>query len=153
MKLVDVLVREACVLDMAARTRKEVLRELADALSLHTSEIAAAELLDLLMEREKLGSTAMADGIAIPHARFDSLDRIVLGFGRSPEGVAFESIDGLPTHLFFLLVAPKKEGSAHLLTLARLSRVLSDERFRQRLLELEDVDDLVRAVEEEESKL
>jgi len=153
MKLVDVLVREACVLDMAARTRKEALRELADALAARTPEIGAGELLDLLMEREKLGSTAMGDGIAIPHARFDSLDRIVLGFGRSRKGLGFESIDGLPTHLFFLLVAPKREGSAHLLTLARLSRVLGDERFRQRLLELDEVDDLVRAVEEEESKL
>jgi len=153
MKLVDVLVRDSCVLEMSARTQKEALRELADALARRTPEIAAAELLDLLMEREKLGSTAMGDGIAIPHARFDALDRIVVGFGRSRAGIEFESIDGHPTHLFFLLVAPKKEGSAHLLALARLSRVLADERFRQRLLEVEEIDDLVRAVEEEESKL
>lgn len=153
MKLVDVLVRDACVMQMAARTRKEALRELADALAQRTQEISGTDLLDLLMEREKLGSTAMGDGIAIPHARSDALDHIVLGFGRSREGIQFESVDGEPTHLFFLLVAPKQEGSAHLLTLARLSRVLSDERFRQRLLEVEDVDDLLRAVEEGESKL
>lgn len=153
MKLVDVLVRDSCVFDMRARTRKEALRELSEALAAHTPEVTPAELLDLLMEREKLGSTAMGDGIAIPHARFDSLERIVVGFGRSRGGVPFESIDGQPTHLFFLLVAPKKEGSAHLLALARLSRLLGDERFRRRLLDLEGIDDLIRAVEEEESKL
>jgi len=153
MKLVDVLVRESCVMDMAARTQKEALRELANALAQNIANVGAGELLDLLMEREKLGSTAMGDGIAIPHARCDALERIVIGFGRSRAGINFESIDGQPTHLFFLLVAPKKEGSAHLLTLARLSRVLSDERFRRRLLDIEDVDDLMRAIEEGESKL
>lgn len=153
MKLVDVLVRDACVLELAGQSQKEILRELATALAGQVPEVAAAELLELLLERERLGSTAMADGIAIPHARFDSLDRIVMAFGRSSSGVAFESLDGLPTQLFFLLVAPKKEGSAHLLTLARLSRLLGDDRFRRRLLDLEGVDDLIRAVEEEESKL
>jgi nitrogen PTS system EIIA component len=152
MKLVDVIVPQASVLDMRARTKKEALRELAEAISAVMPQLETNQLIETLMEREKLGTTAMGDGIAIPHARLDHVDRIMVSFGKSRVGVDFESVDGDLTRLFFLLVAPKKEGSAHLLALARLSRVLSHESFRQRLLEIEDVDELLRALEQEESK-
>jgi PTS system nitrogen regulatory IIA component len=151
-KLVDVIVAQASVLDMRARTKKEALRELAEAVSAAVPELETNQLIETLMEREKLGTTAMGDGIAIPHARLDHIDRIMVSFGKSRAGVDFESVDGELTRLFFLLIAPKKEGSAHLLALARLSRVLSHEEFRQRLLEIEDVDELLRALEQEESK-
>jgi len=153
MKLTDILVREACLVDMKARTKKEALRELADGLASRVDGIEGTELLDMLLEREKLGTTAMGDSIAIPHARMESLDRLLASFGRSREGVDFDSVDGNPTHLFFLLVAPGKEGSTHLLTLARLSRLLSSEEFRNRLLDTPTTDDLFKALEEEESRL
>lgn len=152
MKLTDILVPDACVIEMVARTKKEALRELADALSRADSGLVANELLDHLLGREKLGTTAIGDSIAIPHARIESVDRVFAGFGRSRHGVDFDSIDGKPTHLFFLLVAPGKEGSAHLLTLARLSRLLAQPEFRERLLEIDSIDDLYRALQEEEAK-
>ena len=152
MKLTDILVRDACVIDMQAHTKKEALRELADRIASATRGLEPKALLDLLLEREKLGSTAMGDGIAIPHARIETLDRLVASFGRSRQGLNFESLDEKPTHLFFLLVAPGKEGSAHLLTLARLSRLLSSEEFRARLVEIDSLDELFRAFEEEESR-
>lgn len=152
MKLTDVIVREACVFDMKARTKKEALRELSEILSGAVKGLEAAPLLDMLLEREKLGTTAMGDRIAIPHARIESLDRLVAGFGRSLRGVDFDSIDGKLTHLFFLLVAPGREGSAHLLTLARLSRFLSSSEFRAKLVEIECSDDFFRLLEEEESR-
>jgi PTS system nitrogen regulatory IIA component len=152
MKLNDILVRDACLVDMKARTKKEALRELSAELGGAVRGLEATELLDLLLEREKLGTTAMGDGIAIPHARIESLDRLLASFGRSRQGVDFDSVDGKLTHLFFLLVAPGKEGSAHLLTLARLSRLLSVPEFRSKLLDLESSDDLFRILEEEESR-
>jgi PTS system nitrogen regulatory IIA component len=152
MKLTDILVREACIIDMKARTKKEALRELSQVLTAEVKNLDAAGLLDMLLEREKLGTTAMGDGIAIPHARIESLDRLLASFGRSRQGVDFDSVDGRLTHLFFLLVAPGKEGSAHLLTLARLSRLLASPEFRSKLLEIETCDDLFRALEEEESR-
>ena len=152
MKLTDILVREACVVDMKARTKKEALRELSDVLAREVKGLDPAGLLDMLLEREKLGTTAMGDGIAIPHARIESLDRLLASFGRSRQGVDFDSVDGKLTHLFFLLVAPGKEGSAHLLTLARLSRFLASPEFRSKLLEIESSDDLFRVFEEEESR-
>ncbi len=152
MKLNDILVREACIVDMKARTKKEALRELSEVLAGSVKGLDAAGLLDMLLEREKLGTTAMGDGIAIPHARIEALDRLLASFGRSRQGVDFDSVDGKPTHLFFLLVAPGREGSAHLLTLARLSRLLSSPEFRSKLLDVESNDDLFRVLEEEESR-
>jgi PTS system nitrogen regulatory IIA component len=152
MKLTEILVRDGCVIEMKARTKKEVLAELATALAPTTPGLDAKELVDLLLERERLGTTAMGDGIAIPHARIESLGRLVASFGRSRSGIDFESVDGNPTHLFFLLVAPGKEGSAHLLTLAKLSRLLGRPECRMRLMDVETVDDLFRAIEEEEAR-
>ncbi len=151
MKLTDIIIRDACVVDMQAKTKKETLRELADALAAAVDDLDGSELLEMLLEREKLGSTAMGDGIAIPHARVESLDRLLATFGRSRHGVDFDSVDGKRTHLFFLLVAPGTEGSAHLLTLARLSRFLTQPEFRAKLLEVEATQDLFEAIEEKES--
>ena len=152
MKLTDILVRDACLVDMTAGTKKEALRELSESLAKVAVGLDGSRLLDMLLEREKLGTTAMGDGIAIPHARMESLDRLLASFGRSRQGVEFDSVDGKRTHLFFLLVAPGREGSAHLLTLARLSRLLSSPEFRSKLLELDSSEDLFRILEEEESR-
>ncbi len=152
MKLTEILVRDACVIDLKARTKKEALAELVAALAPNTVGLEAKQLVDLLMERERLGTTAMGDGIAIPHARIETLGRLVASFGRSRDGVEFEAVDGNPTHLFFLLVAPGKEGSQHLLTLARLSRLLGRPKFRQRLMEVDSIEELFGAFEEEEAE-
>jgi len=152
MKLTDILVRDACRVDILGKTKPEVLRELSEALVAAVPGLDRAELYAMLVEREKLGSTAMGDGIAIPHARIESLDRVLAVFGLSRCGVDFDSLDGQPTHLFFLLVAPGREGSAHLLLLARLSRLLGIDAFRARLREVGTTDELFRAIEEEESR-
>ena len=136
MKLIDQLVYDGCVIEMRARTKSDAVREMAERLCQAVPEVPLAILLDTLMEREKLGTTALGDGIAIPHARLDDVDRLLVSFARSREGIDFDSVDGQPTHLFFLLVAPSREGSAHLLTLARLSRFLSNAAFREKLLPL-----------------
>jgi len=152
MKLTDILVRDACLVDIRGETKPEVLRELAEALSAAVPTLDKSELYAMLVEREKLGTTAMGDGIAIPHARIDSLDRVLAVFGLSRGGVDFDSLDGRATHLFFLLVAPGREGSAHLLLLARLSRLLGVDAFRERLRQVQSTDELFRAIEEEESR-
>ena len=152
MKLTDILVRDACRVDLHGGTKAEVLKELAEALAREVPGLDANKLHAMLLERERLGTTAMGDGIAIPHARVDSLDRLLAVFGLSRGGVDFDSLDGRETNLFFLLVAPGKEGSAHLLLLARLSRLLGSESFRTRLRQVQSIDELFRAFEEEESR-
>jgi PTS system nitrogen regulatory IIA component len=152
MKLTDSLVRDACLVDMHGDTKPEILAELADSLAGAVPALGRGQLREMLVEREKLGTTAMGDGIAIPHARIESLDRVLAVFGLSRAGVDFDSLDGKPTHLFFLLVAPGREGSAHLLLLARLSRLLGTEAFRTRLRNVQSTDELFRAIEEEEAR-
>jgi len=153
MKLSDILVREACLLEMSARTKPEVLAELAGALGAAVPGVDRVELLAMLLERERLGTTALGDGVAIPHARLESAGRMLASFGRSREGVDFDSVDGRPTHLFFVLVAPGTQGSAHLTALARLSLMLGSDAFRARLEALQSPSDLFRAFEEAEARL
>lgn len=153
MKIMDILVREAVILDLGVRSKKEVLAEMANALAKCEPQIEADRLLDVLLEREALQSTGIGEGVAIPHGKMMGLDRLVASFARSVEGVDFDSIDGLPTNHFFLLVVPEHSGGQYLKALARISRFFRDAAFRQRVNEAEILDDVIHAVEEEDAKL
>ncbi len=152
MKIMDILVRDAVLLDLASGTKQEALAEMAGALAREEAGIEEGRLLDVLLEREKLQSTGIGEGVAIPHGRMPGLGRLIATFARSRRGVDFESIDGQATHLFFLLVVPEHSGGQHLKALARISRFFRDAAFRERLLSSEQVEDICRAIEEEDAK-
>lgn len=153
MQIMDILVRDAVILDLGVRSKREVLAEMANALAKCEPQIEADRLLEVLLEREALQSTGIGEGVAIPHGKMVGLDRLVASFARSVEGVDFESIDGQPTHHFFLLVVPEHSGGQYLKALARISRFFRDAAFRQRLNEVETLDDVIGAIEEEDAKL
>jgi len=152
MKLSEILVGAACMLEMKASSKEEALVELADGLASAVIGLDRESLLAKLREREQLGTTALGGGVAIPHARLGTTGRMLASFGRSKGGVDFESVDGQPTHLFFVLVAPGREGAQHLVALARLSRMLGSTDFRARLERVTSSEDLLRAVAEEEAR-
>ena len=152
MKILDILPPEHVVPDLRAATKLEVLDELAGVLAAHHPEISKDRLVEVLLEREKLGSTAIGEGIAIPHGKLPKLGGVVAAFGRSRPGVDFQSLDGGPTQLFFLLVAPEDASGAHLKALARVSRLLRDKEFRKRLLEVETRAALYQIIREEDEK-
>jgi PTS system nitrogen regulatory IIA component len=152
MKITEILTPEMIVAQLRGGTKPEVLTELAETLCKEHKEIAFDRLLGVLNERERLGSTAIGDGIAIPHGKLRGITKILGVFGRSPGGVDFESLDGNPTHLFFLLVAPEDSASLHLKALARVSRLFKDGSFRQRLLDAADGAELYRLLKEEDNK-
>lgn len=152
MKITDILVKEGAILDLASDTKEEVLAELARAVSAAEPSLSADRLLDVLREREALQSTGIGEGVAIPHGKIAGLDRLVASFARSVKGVDFESIDGQPTHLFFLLVVPEHSGGQHLKALARISRFFRDAEFRQKLISASSLDDVFRSIEEEDAK-
>jgi PTS system nitrogen regulatory IIA component len=152
MKIMDVLVRDAVILDLAGGTKHEVLAELAKGLAGAEPRLDDTRLLSVLTEREKLKSTGIGEGVAIPHGKLPGLTRLLASFARSRTGIDFESIDGQPTHLFFLLVVPEQPGVQHLKALARISRFFRDAAFRKRLLKAESRDDVFRAIEEEDAK-
>jgi len=153
MKIMEILVRDAVILNLGVRTKREVLLEMANALAKCEPQIEANRLLEILLEREGLQSTGIGEGVAIPHGKLVGLDRLVASFARSAEGVDFDSIDGQLTHHFFLLVVPEHSGGRYLKALARISRFFRDPSFRQRLGAAETAADVIRAIEDEDKKL
>ena len=152
MKITDILSPDMVIADLKGTTKPEVLNELAKALTSKYKEISLAELTAVLAERERLGSTAIGDGIAIPHGKLRGVTKIIGAFGRHVQGVDFDSLDGGPSQLFFVLVAPEDSASLHLKALARVSRLLKEGSFRERLLAAKDADELYRLIKEEDSK-
>ena len=152
MKIMDILVRDAVILDLASSTKTDLLAEMASSLAKVVPSLDAERLLEVLIEREGLQSTGIGEGVAIPHGKMPGLDSLVASFGRSRGGVDFESIDHQPTELFFLLVVPEHSGGAHLKALARISRFFRDPQFRQKLAEAEQLDEIFAAIEEEDAK-
>lgn len=152
MKITEILTPEMVIPELSGGSKTEVLSELAQRLSSAHPEVAFDRLLGVLNERERLGSTAIGDGIAIPHGKVKGISQILGAFGRSTRGLDFDSLDGNPTHLFFLLIAPEDSASLHLKALARVSRLFKDTVFRQRLLEAPDAGELYRLLKEEDSK-
>lgn len=152
MKITDILVREGSILDLVATGKDDLLAELAGALAAAEPALERDPLLNVLREREALQSTGIGEGVAIPHGKIAGLDRLVATFARSTAGVDFESIDGQPTQLFFLLVVPEQSGGQHLKALARISRFFRDASFREKLLDAGNLDEIFRAIEEEDAK-
>ena len=150
MKLLDILPKKSIVCDLQGRTKKQVLEELIDALLQEKPELDRERLMAVLLERERLGSTGIGDGIAIPHGKMKDLNKLVLAFGKSAAGVDFESMDGKPVHLFFLLVAPENCTGIHLRALARIARLLKNALVRKRLVSVDTQDEIYAVIQQED---
>ena len=135
--------------NMLAKTKTEALEELVNALIKGGLKLDSAKVIEVLQQREKLGSTGIGDGLAIPHGKIPSLDEIVVAFGRSKKGVDFDSLDGKPVHIFFLLLAPENSVGQHLKALARISKMLKKANFRQKLIETDSKSDLYKLIIEQ----
>ncbi len=153
MKIVDLLNPAAITADIKATDKNAVLMELTDAVIQVESSLDREEVLRVLQERERLGSTGIGEGVAIPHGKLKDLKDLLISFGRSREGVDFNSMDGKPAHLFFLLIAPEESVGVHLKTLARISKLLKNPAVRRRLLEAADGQELYNIIAEEEESL
>ncbi len=152
MKIAEFLPKDAVVADLAATDKRGVLAELCGPLAGKTPGVDAKKLLDVLLEREKLGSTGIGEGVAIPHGKLAGLPALVACFGRSTRGVDFEAIDGKPTHLFFALFAPENSAGIHLKALARISRLFKNAAFRQAILAAPDAAAIHELIAGEDAK-
>ena len=150
MKILDVMPKDAILADLKAQDKKGILEELVEPISL-LKEVNREELVRVLMERERLGSTGIGSGIGIPHGKLKDLDGLVLGFGLSRKGVDFESMDSRPTHIFFLLVTPENSTGLHLKLLARISKLLKHDPFRERLMKAADREEIYAIIKEEDA--
>jgi len=151
MKILDVLKKEAIISDLKSRDKKGILEELVDPIAIIT-EINHKDLVRVLMDREKLGSTGIGGGIGIPHGKLKQLESLALGFGLSRKGVDFESMDNQPTHIFFLLVTPENSTGLHLKMLARISRILKHDNFKEKLLNATSSDEIFSIIKEEDDE-
>ncbi len=146
MKLSDIISLDCIVPDLKARDKSGVLRELAKAICNVEGSLEEHSLVKVLKEREKLGSTGIGDGVAIPHGKINGIDRPLMCFGRSKQGVDFESMDAKPVYLFFLLIAPENSAGAHLKVLAKIAKMLKNSGLRKRLLEAKDREEIYNII-------
>ena len=151
MKIVEFLQPAAVVDDLSGTTAQAVLAELSRPLA-SSHRVDAQRLLETLLEREKLGSTGIGDGVAIPHGKVPGLPVLMASFGRCKNGVDFKAIDGKPTFLFFALFAPENSAGAHLKALARISRIFKNPSFRDAIMKANDAAEIYRLIETEDAK-
>jgi fructose-specific phosphotransferase system IIA component len=137
-------------LDLVSTTKTDAIKELVDMLDAAGYLTDANAFLNAVFEREKVGSTGIGKGIAIPHSRTAMVRNVVVAVGRSTVGVDFEAIDNRPVHLIFLIAAPVESGGLYLKALARLSRLLRYQDFRNRLMDASSVDEIVQIISSEE---
>lgn len=153
MRLQEILSRGSIIPRLAGRTKEEIIDELASTMVREYPDYDRNEIVTSLLNREKLSSTGIEAGVAIPHCKLKDLDRIILVFGRTLEGVDFQAHDGKPSHLFFALLAPDSSAGIHLKTLARLSRLLKEEKLRIALMEARTAEDMYNIILSEDEKL
>jgi mannitol/fructose-specific phosphotransferase system IIA component (Ntr-type) len=154
MQFRDFIVRTAIIDDLESTTKNEAIAEMVDALikSQTISEDMRQGVMTALLDREKLGSTGIGQGIAIPHAKHPGIKKLVGLFARSREGVNFEAIDGEPAHLFFLLLSNQECAGKHLEALAYVSGNLRDEIFRRFIQKARDAKEIIELMEEADQK-
>jgi PTS system nitrogen regulatory IIA component len=139
MTLTDLVATNAVIPALKANNKKQVLQELAARAAELTGQNERA-ILEILLQREQLGSTAVGNGVAIPHGKLPKLGRLFGLFARLERGIDFEALDGQPVDLVFLLLAPEAAGADHLKALARVARLLRDADIARKLRESRDAD-------------
>jgi len=146
MRILEVLQKDAIIADLKSQDKKGALEELVEPAA-RISGVKQEELVRILLDRERLGSTGIGSGIGIPHGKFKGIDSLVLVFGLSRKGLDFDSIDNRPTHIFFMLITPENSTGLHLKILARISSLLKDNRFKNDLINAADRDEIYSVIE------
>lgn len=138
MKISEFLAPESVVSSLKATDKKSLINEMCGILQSRVPMVQKEELASILMDRERLSSTGIGEGVAIPHGKVPGLTNLVAAFGVSRNGVDFNSIDGKPTRMFFALIAPENSAGIHLKALARISRLFKNPAFRKAILDETD---------------
>jgi PTS system nitrogen regulatory IIA component len=152
MKIAEFLREDLILPELRSTDKAGVLREMCEALARAYPQLSAPRLTETLLEREKLGSTGVGEGVAIPHGKLAGLPGLLAAFGRSTKGVDFAAIDSKPTYLFFVLFAPENSAGVHLKALARISRLFKSPQFRSSILEARDAKEIHSQISTEDAK-
>lgn len=153
MRVTDFLETEVVIPDIQAADKAGALEELVQRLAEHHQVGHAGRLLEVIQAREQVCSTAIGEGVAIPHGKVPGAKRVVAAFARSLKGIDFDAQDGQPTHLFFLLVAPENSTSEHLNALARVSRLIKDRALREKLMQAGSAEEIMQVIRDRDTHL
>jgi PTS system nitrogen regulatory IIA component len=146
MKMSEIIEAENIIPDLKATDKNGVLEELAEVVSNREPSINKRDLVRVLIERERLGSTGIGDGVAIPHGKMNGIKQPLISFGRSNKGLDFDSMDGQTAYLFFLLVAPENSSSVHLQVLAKIAKILKNSTIRKNLMEARTKEEIYQTI-------
>lgn len=147
------LEKENIIANLNSETKNGVIKELSDQISSTKPSIDSGELYEVLLKREKLCSTAMNSGVAIPHGKLSGLNNIVAGIARSKKGIEFDALDGEKTSIFILLVSPERSNNKHINLLARFSKIFKKAEIRKKILNAKSSDEIYEIIIEEDEKL
>ena len=152
MTLLEILSSETTIVGLKGNSKEEIIEELVDCLDASNTISDRDKVLQAVVEREKIMSTGIGDGIAIPHGKSDAVQRLVAALGTHRHGVDFEALDGEPAFVFFLLVSPANVSGPHIKALARISRLLKNDEFKKSLIEASTPEEVLEAIAEEEKQ-
>ncbi|MDR0398906.1 MAG: PTS sugar transporter subunit IIA [Endomicrobium sp.] len=151
MKIMDFLSQDAIIVDLKATDKKSAIVELAEVLK-NTKKIKDSDdIINIVLERERLGSTGIGQGVALPHGKTDLLQEQIGVLGISRKGIEFNSLDGEPVHIIFLLVGPVEVAGQHLKALSRISRLFKDKFLRQAIKEAKTTQEVVKLIQQEDA--
>src|SRR4030042_4867272 len=153
MKICQYLKPGLIISELKAQNKEEVLKELADWIVDQVSGMNSGEILQVLLDRERLGSNGIGEGFAIPHGKLKFLDQMIIAFGRSRQGIPFDSLDGKSAYYFFVLIAPEDSAGLHLKALAKISRFLKNSAFKESLFQAVDQEKLNQVIQEQDELL
>lgn len=153
LKLIDLLPERVIASDLKAENKEDVLRELVGLLFQEDKIKDQEKALEVLLDRERLGSTGVGYGVAIPHGKYNDIENLIAAFGRSRNGIDFGSVDHKPVHIFFLFLAPDNAANLHLRVLARSCRLLKKDTFREALMQAENAAEILKIIAREEGTI
>jgi len=153
LKIAEILQEQCVVADIRGKTKKEIITELVEALANARLVKDVEPVVNVVMDREKLGSTGIGNGVAVPHGKLKNINNIMCAFGRSQNGVDFDAVDRAPVHIFFLVLAPEDSASLHLKVLSRITKILRDQSLRKKIIKLSNVHELYMSILEEDEKI
>jgi PTS system nitrogen regulatory IIA component len=151
MKIMDFLNQDLIIVGLKASDKKLAIVELVETLKDKKKVKKTDEIIDVVLEREKLGSTGIGQGVAIPHGKTDVLQEQIGVLGISRKGIEFNSLDGEPVHIIFLLVGPVEVTGQHLKALSRISRLFKDKFLRQAIKDANTPEEVVKIIQKEDN--
>jgi len=151
MEIMDFLSQDAIVIGLKSSDKKSAIVELVEVLKNTKKVKRTNEIIDVVLEREKLGSTGIGQGVAIPHGKTDVLQEQMGVLGISRKGIEFNSLDGEPVHIIFLLVGPAEVVGQHLKALSRISRLFKDKFLRRAIIDATTAEEIVKVIQQEDA--